>query len=167
MCEFQELIAECELTDPGCIGPRFTWWNNREEKILLVNGAWNSEFTQSYASFEANGISDHIRSWIKIEDVIVEKRRHFQFFNYLADHPQFKDVVSQYWEGTEALFHSRSALRRLHKKKLKGLTKQLLRALNRERYGDITRRTKIAFDVLCERQKQALHENVLRLKRHQ
>lgn len=32
----------------------------------------------------------------------------------------------------------------------------MIRALNRERYGDITRRTKIAFEVLCERQKQSL-----------
>ncbi|CAG7905946.1 unnamed protein product, partial [Brassica rapa] len=40
-------------------------------------------------------------------------------------------------------------------KKLKAL-KPLLRALNRERYGDITRRTQVAFQVLCERQRQAL-----------
>lgn len=40
-------------------------------------------------------------------------------------------------------------------KKLKAL-KTLLRALNRERYGDITRRTQVALQVLCERQSQAL-----------
>ena len=40
-------------------------------------------------------------------------------------------------------------------KKLKAL-KHVLRALNRERYGDITRRTQVALQVLCGRQRQAL-----------
>lgn len=36
------------------------------------------------------------------------------------------------------------------------LLKQVLWALNRERYGDSTSRTQEAFDVLCEKQNRAL-----------
>ncbi|VVB15029.1 unnamed protein product [Arabis nemorensis] len=85
---------------------------------------------------------------------VSRKKRHFQFFNYLTDHPLFLETIASCWDATEEIYHSRSAIYRFHKK-LK-LLKPLLRTLNRDRYGDITRRTKTALDVLCERQRQAL-----------
>lgn len=91
---------------------------------------------------------------VKTTTIVSRKKRHFQLFNYLAAHLHFLDIVSEYWNETDPIFHSRSALHLLHRK-LKQL-KLLLRDLNKRRYGDITKRTRITYDVLCERQRQAL-----------
>ncbi|VVA90807.1 unnamed protein product [Arabis nemorensis] len=31
MREFQELVADCELTDLGYTGPKLTWWNHQDD----------------------------------------------------------------------------------------------------------------------------------------
>lgn len=116
-----------------------------------MNDAWNDTFTESFATFETNSISDHTR-WTAT--TITRKKRHFQFFNYLTEHPTFLEIVADYWNGTEPIYHSRSALHLLNRK-LKQL-KPLIRALNQNRYGDITKRTDITYEVLCARQRQAL-----------
>lgn len=64
------------------------------------------------------------------------------------DHPEFLDLVYQVCSQTEALFHSCSALHRFYRK-IK-LLKPVLR------YGNITHRTREAFDVLCDKQNQTL-----------
>ncbi|VVB04666.1 unnamed protein product [Arabis nemorensis] len=161
MRDFQLLISECEFTDLGYTGPVFTWWNHQDEVPIgkkldraMVKSAWCETYPQSCATFETNGISDHSRCLVKIADGVQEKKHHFQFFNYLAEHPQFLDIVSEVWNATEPIFQSRSALKLFHRK-LK-LLKPYLRALNGEKYGDITQRTKLAFEVLCARQEDAL-----------
>lgn len=161
MRAFQSLVSDCDLTDLDYSGPKFTWWNNRDadpigKKLdrVLVNSCWCSRFPLSSAVFETTGVSDHTRSVTRLSNELPVKRRHFQFFNYLTAHPQFIEVVSQCWSATPPLFCSRSALHRFHKK-LKSL-KPALRALNRERYGDITTKTRLAFEVLRDCQNQAL-----------
>ncbi|VVB01370.1 unnamed protein product [Arabis nemorensis] len=161
MREFQSLVSDCELTDMFYNGPLFIWWNHQDGDPIgkkldraKINRVWCDTYPQSFANFETNGISDHARYVVKIEEGVQEKKHHFQFLNYLADHPQFIDIVSEYWNETEPLFHSRSALNRFHRK-LKQL-KPLLRALNRERYRDITKRTRVSYEVLCARQEDAL-----------
>ena len=162
MCDFQQAIADCGLADLKYTGPQFTWWNHQDSGPIgkkldraLVNSDWNGNFPDSFASFETNGISDHARCVVTLtKKVAVRKRRHFQFFNYLAKHPLFLETVKEFWASTEPLYHSLAAMHMFHKK-LKAL-KPLLCAINRERYGDITRRTQVALQVLCGRQILAL-----------
>ncbi|XP_024006446.1 uncharacterized protein LOC112082955 [Eutrema salsugineum] len=153
MRDFQQFVTDCEVMDLGYVGSQFTWLNQQEENPIgkkldraLVNNAC-SIFPQSFAAFETNGISDHARCVIWLDNNVTDKHHHFQFFKFL-------ETVNQVWRETPPLFHYRSALHRFHRK-LKSL-KVHLRALNRSRYGDITRRTSEAFDNLCEKQQQAL-----------
>lgn len=65
-------------------------------------------------------------------------------------------MVSEFWSQTVPLFNSTSALFRLGKK-LKAL-KPLLQNLSREKIGDIIKRTKEAYNKLCELQTKTLDE---------
>lgn len=82
------------------------------------------------------------------------KRKPFKFVNVLTALPQFEPVVSDYWEQTTPLFVSTSALFRLTKK-LKAI-KPVLRALGRDKLGDLTKRAKEAHEELCSMQAQTL-----------
>lgn len=78
----------------------------------------------------------------------------FKFFNLVASHPRFFEVVSRVWNETDPLFHSRSALRRFHEK-LKSL-KFEMRSLNRDVYGDLTGCVKESYENLCAKQTEAM-----------
>ncbi|CAL9239425.1 unnamed protein product, partial [Arabidopsis halleri] len=130
MRDFQNMVQNCGLEDLSYVGPVFTWSNSQD------------------------GVSDHARIWVQIRALAPTNRRPFQFFNHLATHPQFLEIVAQTWSSSEPLFHSRSALTLLHKK-LKSM-KEHLRRLNRERYGDLPSRVKAAYEVLCAKQNEAL-----------
>ncbi|KAG7585320.1 Reverse transcriptase domain [Arabidopsis thaliana x Arabidopsis arenosa] len=158
---FQALISDCELEDLSYVGPRFTWWNNQEDNPIgkkldraLVNGVWGQVFPSSYASFETCGVSDHCRCSVNFSELTQSVRRPFKYFSYLGDLPQFGSTVQQEWDSLDPLYHSRAALFIFHRK-LKTL-KAPLRALNREKYGDLPRRTREAFDELCACQNRAL-----------
>ncbi|KAL0804465.1 hypothetical protein Bca101_096955 [Brassica carinata] len=120
----------------------------------LVNSKCSKIFLDSFAIFERSGIYDHAKYVIQIKTVEIPEAETFLVFNYLIKHPQLHESITSYYTETESLFHARSEIHRFHKK-LKGL-KTLLRAMNRERYGDITRRTQVSLDVLRERQRQVL-----------
>ena len=161
MQAFKLAVTFCNLSDLASIGPTFTWTNKQSDNPfvkkldrVLVNDHWLDSFSQSYISFEASGVSDHTRCWIRLEYPPPGNKRPFKFFNFLADHPDFADIVSTVWESTEPLFHSTSALYRFHRK-LK-LLKPVLRRLNRNKFGNIPKRTREAFEVLCDKQKAAL-----------
>ncbi|KAG7533326.1 hypothetical protein ISN45_Aa08g009650 [Arabidopsis thaliana x Arabidopsis arenosa] len=99
------------------------------------------------------GVSDHARFWVQIRAPPPRNRRPFQFFNHLASHPQFLEILNEVWLTTQPLFHSRLALNLFHKK-LK-LLKEPLRRLNREKYGNIPSKVKEAYDDLCCKQNAA------------
>lgn len=76
--------------------------------------------------------------------------------NAVADMPEFLPLVSEFWLSTEPLFNFTSALFRLGKK-LKAL-KPLLQNLSMEKLGDLIKRTKEAYNTLCELQTKTLNE---------
>lgn len=154
MRQFQEVVTDCSVTDLAYTGAIYTWWNKRTEDPIgkkldraLVNGEWLSRYPQSFAHFEAGGISDHARCLIRTTGPVNETRKPFRFFNCLAEHQEFLPIVKEVWEVDAPLIHSRTALSRFHSK-LKQL-KQPLRALNKTHYGDLPARTKQAYEELC------------------
>lgn len=165
MRHFQDLISDCGLSDLSAIGEIFTWWNKQEGYPIgtkldraLVNGDWLRFFPYSQAHFEAGGISDHTRCSVCIADRPTGNRKPFRFFNYLADHNQFIPTVQRIWDLSPPVFHSRMALHLFHRK-LK-LLKSDLCALNRTQYGDITSKTREAYEALYDRQNETLvHPN--------
>lgn len=65
-------------------------------------------------------------------------------------------MIKEFWDNTEILFHCTSALYRFSKK-LKSL-KPMIRELGREGLGNLTRRAKEAYELLCEKQNRTLHD---------
>lgn len=74
----------------------------------------------------------------------------FKFINVLVNIPQFIPTVENYWKSIYPLFISTSTMLRLSKK-FKVL-KLILRSLGKEKKWDLPRRTRDAYDNLCEKQ---------------
>lgn len=153
MRDFQDTVQYCSLIDMSYQGPRFTWSNKRDNGRIckkldrtLVNEVWVREFPQSYCVFEAGGCSDHQRCRVVIKSEIMKPRKPFKFVNALVDMPEFLRVVEGFW-STSALFR--------FLKKLKAL-KPLLKHLNKEKVGEIVKKTKEAYKNLCEAQNKTL-----------
>lgn len=81
-------------------------------------------------------------------------KRPFKNVNAMSSIPSFLPMVKTYWDSTINLFHSTSAMYRFSKK-LKEL-KPLIREMGREKLGNLTKKAKVAYDVLCEKQKATL-----------
>lgn len=161
MRDFQAVVSSCNLVDMAAVGWTFTWINNQStnpiaKKLVrvLVNDIWISQFSQFYAQYEPSGVSDHVRCRVFLETPTEGKKCPFKFVNYLTEHLDFSAVVSETWNASEPLFHSRSALFLFHRK-LKNL-KSALRLQNKTRFGNIPCRAKEAFLNLCEKQEQPL-----------
>lgn len=161
MRAFQEVLTDCSLVDLVYGGALFTLLNQRYEDPIgqkldraLVNGNWLRLFPNSLAYFDAGGVSDHARCLIKLSDIHDESRKPFRYFNFLADNEEFIPSIRDSWKSSARLHHSRTALSDFHMK-LK-LLKPILRVINHSHYGDITNRTKQAFEKLCECQNRVL-----------
>lgn len=161
MRDFQRVMLHCHLSDLGYQGPKFTWTNKQEEGIIckkldrvLMNDAALHRFSNAYSIFEAGGCSDHMRCTIHLKPPQEKIKRPFKFVSAIAKLPSFLPMVQEYWATTQDLFHSTSALYRFSKK-LKAL-KPLIRELGREGLGNLTKRSKEAYGILCEKQKQTL-----------
>ena len=161
MREFQEVIQYCSMLDMSFHGPKFTWTNKRDSELIckkldrtLMNTKWLQSFPQSHCVFEAGGCSDHLRCRIQIETEVLRPKRPFKFVNSVVDSPEFLPMVEQFWADTPEIYSSTSAIFRLAKK-LKEL-KPVLRNLSKAQVGDITRRTKEAFEKLCASQQKTL-----------
>lgn len=155
------MVLHCMFTDMGYQGLRFTWCNKREEGLIckkldrvMMNDVAQIRFPNSYAIFEPGGCSDHMRCTANLLPPREKIRRPFKFVNATGRLPSFLPMVKEYWESTEILFHSTSAMFRFSKK-LKNL-KPLIRELSRTELGNLTIRAKAAYDTLCTKQSQTL-----------
>lgn len=93
MRDFQDIVRYCKLTDMGYQGPKYTWYNKREEGLIckkldrvLVNEEWIHD-SRAYCVFEPGGCSDHLRCRIQLEKDEEEerKRRPFKFTNAIFE----------------------------------------------------------------------------------
>ncbi|XP_019087344.1 PREDICTED: uncharacterized protein LOC109127245 [Camelina sativa] len=154
MRDFQEVVQHCSFSDLQSHGPMYTWCNKREFGLIckkldmvLVNDIWLLEYQQSYGVFEAGGCSHHLQCRIIIGGDKPKLRRPFKFCNALVDDEKFLPMVKDFWDGSEPLYHSTSALYRFSKK-LKAL-KPHIKLLSRDRLGNLEKRAKDAFEHLC------------------
>lgn len=169
MREFEEVVQYCNFTDLGSQGPRYTWCNQREERIIckkldifLVNDTWINKMAQSYGVFEAGRCFDHLRGRFHLHIEAVEKRRPFKFTIVVAEMLGLLKMIEDYWKENSTLFQSTSALFRFSKY-LKAL-KPLIRNLSKEKLGKLSMRAKEAHQDLCEKQERLLnnstHDNI-------
>lgn len=165
MRDFQDMVRDCKLLDMSFQGPRFTWCNKREQGLIckkldrvLVNEEW-LKGSPTYCVFEAGGCSDHLRCRIQLEIDQQKKRKPFKFTNAIANMEEFVPLVEEQWKDQEPLYHSTSAMFRLTKY-LKAL-KQPLRALSKNELGDLSKRTREAYLILCTKQKETLENTAV------
>jgi len=164
MKDFQQTVSYCSITDMASQGPLFTWCNKRENDLImkkldrvLINDVWLQTFPQSYSTFEAGGCSDHLRGRINLrreKGSQAKGRKPFKFVNVLAELHEFQPMIDNYWKNTESLFLSTSTLFRFNKK-LKGL-KPALKLLAKDRIGNLVKKSKEAYEVLCKKQEANL-----------
>lgn len=161
MREFQSVVLRCRLTDMAYQGSKFTWCNKREEGLIckkldrvLINEEALLRFSNAYSIFEAGGCSDHMRCKVQLFPPMEKIKRPFKYVSAMGNLPGFLPLVKDYWDTTEVLFPSTSAMFRFSKK-LKGL-KPLLRELGKDKLGNLSKRAKEAFDMLCDKQKVTL-----------
>ncbi|KAH0867071.1 hypothetical protein HID58_074093 [Brassica napus] len=159
--DFQDVVLKCDMMDIAQVGPTFTWTNCQAENPIskkldrvMANSSWINAFPQSFATFESGGVSDHLRMHIQLRDMSPSNAKPFKFFTNLTSHPRFLEVVGRIWHEAPPLFHSRAALGKLQEK-LKAL-KIEMRGLNRDFYGDLPERVKMAFEDLCAKQTEAM-----------
>ncbi|KAH0943298.1 hypothetical protein HID58_002935, partial [Brassica napus] len=159
--EFQDVVEKCDMMDLAQVGPSFTWSNCQNDNPIskkldrvMINSVWINEFPHSFVTFESGGVSDHMRMHTQLRNVPPVNMKPFKFFNHLTGHPKFLEVVEWVWNESPPLFHSRSALG-MFQEKLKAL-KFDMRGLNRDLYGDLPGRVKLAYEELCARQTEAM-----------
>ncbi|KAH0859375.1 LOW QUALITY PROTEIN: hypothetical protein HID58_087636, partial [Brassica napus] len=159
--DFQDVVLKCDMMDIAQVGPTFTWTNCKDENPIskkldrvMANSSWINAFPQSFATFESGGVSDHLRMHIQLRDMSPSNAKPFKFFTHLTSHPRFLEVVGRIWHESPPLFHSRAALGKLQEK-LKAL-KIEMRGLNRDFYGDLPERVKMAYEDLCAKQTEAI-----------
>lgn len=161
MRDFQNLVLHCNLTDMAYQGPQYTWCNKREEGIIckkldrvLLNEDAFQRFSNAYAVFEAGGCSDHMRCKVQLLPLEEKIKKPFKYVNALGSIPSFLPMIQNYWNSTENIFLSTSSMYRFSKK-LKNL-KPLIRELGKEKLGNLTKRTKEAYEELCTKQSVTL-----------
>lgn len=123
MRDFQDTVRCCSLVDMSYHGPMFTWCNKRDAWLIskkldrvLINEVWNQSFSESYSVFESGGCSDHLRCRFKLRNEARRPRGPFKFSNVLMTSLEFMSTVREFWDNTNALYHSTSALFRFGKK---------------------------------------------------
>lgn len=115
-----------------------------------MNEVWLTKIPQYFYVFEAGGCSDHLQCRFQIQLEPLKTLRPFKFTNAVAEAPGFIPLIADYWRSADPLYNSTSALFRLSKK-LKDL-KPALRDFSKQNNGDITKRTREAYDTLCKSQ---------------
>lgn len=131
MSDFQDVANYCNLTDMGYQGSKFTWCNKREEGLICK----------------------------KLDRVLINEKWLHSSQAYCVFEPggcsaMFIPLMESHWSTMEALFHLTSAMFRLMKH-LKAL-KQPLRSLSKLKLGNLPKKTKEAYNDLCEKQKATL-----------
>ncbi|XP_060179946.1 uncharacterized protein LOC132609802 [Lycium barbarum] len=103
--DFSSCMDNCELTDLGYVGPRFTWCNNRRlvKRIwkrldrVFVNYSWVQLFhTNSVRHFPRTG-SDHRPLLISFHNAHRDGTKYFKFLDFWTEQPTFYQIVEDTW----------------------------------------------------------------------
>ncbi|XP_062080369.1 uncharacterized protein LOC133785130 [Humulus lupulus] len=138
-------------------GSNFTWTNNQVgssriySKIdhAFVNEDWHDSFPNTVARFSWETTSDHCSCVISASATETIGIKPFRFFNFWAEHHDFKLTVEQSWKRPV----SSQGLKGIHIKLMR--VKHCLKKFNHEVIGDIGKRFQDAKTSLSEAKLQA------------
>ncbi|GKC96770.1 RNA-directed DNA polymerase, eukaryota, reverse transcriptase zinc-binding domain protein [Tanacetum coccineum] len=104
--DFKECVESLEIEDIPMIRMHYTWILKRQNPELGIlkkldrimgNCHFLEEFKACSANFLPFNISDHSPALLIINEVSSKKPRPFRFMNFLAEKPEFLDVVKAQW----------------------------------------------------------------------
>ncbi|KAG2292777.1 hypothetical protein Bca52824_039446 [Brassica carinata] len=120
----------------------------------MVDICWINASPHSYTTFESGDVSDHMLMHTQLREVPHGNIKSFKFFNHVASHPRFLEVVSRVWNDIEPMFHSRSAVRRFYEK-LNSLKSEMISHTG-DMFRDFPGSDKEAYEEMCTKQTKAM-----------
>ncbi|XP_062114409.1 uncharacterized protein LOC133825494 [Humulus lupulus] len=150
-------LAQSNVVALKRFGSNFTWTNNQvgSSRIFskidhaFVNEEWHDFFPNTAARFSWEAISDHCSCVVSASATETIGIKPFRFYNFWADHHDFKTIVEQSWK------------RPVTSRGLKGIyiklmrVKHCLKKFNHEVIGDIGKRFQDAKSSYSEAKFQA------------
>lgn len=105
--DFQTCVEELNLADMHSEEMYYTWSNKRKEGYIakkfdriMVDAHWLDVFNDITTEFLPLDFSDHYARLLKFHAIHFSKRGFFKFFNFLAKHRDFLQVVNDSWDAT-------------------------------------------------------------------
>ncbi|GJZ15926.1 RNA-directed DNA polymerase, eukaryota, reverse transcriptase zinc-binding domain protein [Tanacetum coccineum] len=107
MGEFRDAINSLEIEDLCSTGFHFTWTkslHNPQNSILkkldriMMNDDFLEQYGQAHGIFLPFMVSDHSPSMLIIPKMLAKKKKSFRFANYVADKPDFLNIVRGVWD---------------------------------------------------------------------
>ncbi|KAK6125166.1 hypothetical protein DH2020_041087 [Rehmannia glutinosa] len=148
--DFEECCFELGISDLQFTGLFYTWTNMTVWSKLdraMVDHNWILAGFNSRVEFLPSGSSDHSPCVVSLFDTHSSGKTPWRFFNMLAEHHDFHQVVQDGWQS-----HYRGTAQFILCQQLKGL-KDNLKALNEKHFSHISSRAKHAKEKLKETQK--------------
>ncbi|XP_019263452.1 PREDICTED: uncharacterized protein LOC109241192 [Nicotiana attenuata] len=130
--DFRDFMLNNGMNELKYIGRNFTWTNNHVwSKIdrAIVNAEWMTTMNQMEVVVMEPFISDHTPLCLQFEEINAEGPKPYRFYNYVAEHPDFLQVVDKAWstvtrgEGMERIWQKLKAvnieLKKMHTEEFK------------------------------------------------
>ncbi|XP_049388406.1 uncharacterized protein LOC125852750 [Solanum stenotomum] len=154
-------MMDCEISDAGYIGSKYTWCNGWAPKQriwkrldrALINYLWNQCYNNTTITHLVRTGSDHAPLLVSFSSNTYTPPRYFKFLNLWVDEPDFMETVQNAWniniEGSRMWkFHM----------KLKNTTKQLS-WWSRNCIGNIFNNTKNKEKLVADMEEQCQRNN--------
>ncbi|GJT03880.1 RNA-directed DNA polymerase, eukaryota, reverse transcriptase zinc-binding domain protein [Tanacetum coccineum] len=107
MQDFRDCVNDIEVEDINSSGMFFTWIKlplKPETSVLkkldrvMISTDFIDKYGNAYASFLPFLISDHSPVVLHIPNTLDKKKKSFRFSNFVAEKPEFLDVVKKEWK---------------------------------------------------------------------
>ncbi|XP_019239280.1 PREDICTED: uncharacterized protein LOC109219303 [Nicotiana attenuata] len=96
--DFKKFIADVGLAELKTIRRNYTWTNNHVYSridIILANAEWVQKWPNMEGTIMQPGFSDHCQLMVTVAEPTERGKRPFKFFNCLASHHKFYDIVRE------------------------------------------------------------------------
>ncbi|GJS65584.1 hypothetical protein Tco_0680148 [Tanacetum coccineum] len=97
MREFRDYVEEIKVMDVHQTGLQFTW--NQKPKGAMANMEFNDQFVGAHAIFRPYRVFNHSPSVLCLPTLCKVKPKPFKFFNVVARHERFMEVVKELLYG--------------------------------------------------------------------
>lgn len=107
LLDFCSMVNDCELTDRGYMGPKYTWCNNRKgeacisERIerCLASIDWHVQFPNAVVRHGIAAYSDHLLLWVELKPQVEQgtRKKIFRFEAIWTHEEECCHIIDQTW----------------------------------------------------------------------